>query len=137
MAQLNRLTDIGTPHLMNSNTRKRHTSAAANFEVVVLSFQKDIKVPSSFCRSYLRIVRLTTASGTVVTPTDRVIPCQKDGSGSAEDDEAEQEDPVKILEKQNTFDEFMVWTHESIPAADDPFVKGVEEWLKLAEARLV
>ena len=74
-------------------------------------------------------------SGIVVTPTDRVIPGQKGSNGSAEDDvEAEPEEPVKILEKQNTFDEFMVWGHESIPAADDPYVKGVEEWLKLAEA---
>lgn len=77
---------------------------------------------------------LTTTSGTVLTPTDRVIPCQKDGNGSTEDDVEAEQDPVKILEKQNTFDEFMVWGHESIPAADDPYVKGVEEWLKLAEA---
>ncbi|GAB1202828.1 hypothetical protein APSETT445_001451 [Aspergillus pseudonomiae] len=48
--------------------------------------------------------------------------------------ETEQDEPVKILEKQATFDEYVVWGHELTPAADDSFVKGVEEWLKLAEA---
>jgi ribonuclease H2 subunit C len=28
----------------------------------------------------------------------------------------------------------MVWGHEELPAADDAFVKGAEEWLKMAEA---
>jgi ribonuclease H2 subunit C len=28
----------------------------------------------------------------------------------------------------------VVWAHETIPAADDPYVKGVEEWIKFAEA---
>lgn len=41
---------------------------------------------------------------------------------------------MKILEEQSTFDEIMVWDHEVAPAADDPFVKGVEEWVRLAEA---
>lgn len=48
-------------------------------------------------------------------------------------DATELDEPVKILEKQATFDEFVVWGHEAVPAADDPFVKGVEEWIKFAE----
>lgn len=68
-------------------------------------------------------------------PTDRVMPAQKDAYGSVtEDMDNEPKEPVKVLEEQSTFDEFMVWDHEAVPAADDPFVKGVEEWLKLAEA---
>lgn len=48
--------------------------------------------------------------------------------------DSDSEEPVKVLEKQATFNEFVVWGHEVLPAADDPFVKGVEEWLKFAEA---
>ena len=58
-------------------------------------------------------------------------PADSDG---AEDAEAEPEEPVKIMEIQRTFDEFVVWGHEAIPAADDTFVKGVEEWLQFADA---
>lgn len=49
-------------------------------------------------------------------------------------EEGEQDEPVKVLQKQATFGEYMVWGHEMIPAADDTFVKGVEEWVKFAEA---
>lgn len=49
-----------------------------------------------------------------------------------EDGETEQE-AVKVLEAQGTFDELMVWGHEILPAADDTFVKGVEEWVRFAE----
>lgn len=27
----------------------------------------------------------------------------------------------------------MVWGHDALPAGDDPFVKGVEEWIAFAE----
>ena len=53
---------------------------------------------------------------------------------AADDADAESEEQVKILEEQGGFDEIVVWGHEAIPAADDPFVKGVEEWIRLAEA---
>ncbi|KAL4806426.1 ribonuclease H2 non-catalytic subunit-domain-containing protein [Aspergillus unguis] len=49
-------------------------------------------------------------------------------------EESEQEEPVKVLEKQADFKDYVVWSHETVPAADDPFVKGVEEWVKFAEA---
>lgn len=50
-----------------------------------------------------------------------------------EDGETGQEEPVKVLEAQGTFDEVMVWGHEILPAADDTYVKGVEEWVRFAE----
>jgi ribonuclease H2 subunit C len=71
----------------------------------------------------------------VATPTDRVLPAaQRADSDGAEDAEAEPEEPVKIMEMQGTFDDFVVWGHETLPAADDTFVKGVEEWLQFADA---
>lgn len=68
-------------------------------------------------------------------PTERVLPPKRrDTIYEAENIQPEQEEPTKVLEKQATFDEFVVWGHEEVPAADDAFVKGVEEWLKMAEA---
>lgn len=66
-----------------------------------------------------------------MTPTDRTLP--NPGINDTVDEDAEPEEQVKVLEKQNEFNEFMVWGHEAVPAADDAFVKGVEEWIKLAE----
>jgi len=65
--------------------------------------------------------------------TERVLPSQTNNGGMADDTEMEPEEPVKILEKQGIFDEFVVWAHEEVPAVDDVYVKGVEEWLNLAE----
>jgi ribonuclease H2 subunit C len=48
--------------------------------------------------------------------------------------DGERDEPVKVLEKQATFQEFVVWGHEALPTADDPFIKGVEEWIQFAEA---
>lgn len=70
----------------------------------------------------------------MAVPTEDVLPAQKSNGGEPEDMDAEPEEPVKVLQKQSAFDELIVWGHESMPAANDPFVKGVEEWVKLAEA---
>lgn len=65
--------------------------------------------------------------GVVALPTDRTlqIPPKEDIEIA--------EAPVKILETQGTFDEVIVWEHENLPAADDIYVKGVEEWMRFAE----
>lgn len=47
-----------------------------------------------------------------------------------EQDELEQ---VHVIEGNAVFNEMIVWGHEIVPAADDPFVKGVEEWIAFAE----
>ncbi|OJD27887.1 hypothetical protein ACJ73_00704 [Blastomyces percursus] len=54
-----------------------------------------------------------------------------------DDDDDNDEDYWKsfaIVEKQGSFSDFMVWDHEKVPATDDPFVKGVSEWIRFAEA---
>ncbi|RDW74682.1 ribonuclease H2 subunit C [Aspergillus mulundensis] len=68
--------------------------------------------------------------GVVVTHTDREMPTTI-GSETVSA-EGERDEPIKVLEKQATFGDYMVWGHEMIPAADDSFVKGVEEWVKFA-----
>ncbi|KAH8696096.1 ribonuclease H2 non-catalytic subunit-domain-containing protein [Talaromyces proteolyticus] len=68
--------------------------------------------------------------GVVAVPSDRVLPATKK---DVEGEDTVASEPVKVLETQSTFDEFIVWGHETLPAADDAFVKGVEEWVKFAE----
>lgn len=71
----------------------------------------------------------------MATTTDRTLPANKASDKDAEKEvfEVTPEEPVKILETQGTFDEMVVWGHEFLPAADDSYIKGVEEWVKFAE----
>lgn len=88
-----------------------------------------------YLNRYFKLISgLTSAHsgvGVVALPTERVIPAAN------RDDKLEDgldEEAVKILEAQATFDNFIVWGHENPPAADETFVKAAEEWIKLAEA---
>lgn len=61
------------------------------------------------------------------------------GARSFDDDEDEEEDeekpePVKLLDVAATFDNLVVWGHDVTPAADDVYVKGIEEWIAFAQA---
>ena len=49
---------------------------------------------------------------------------------TAEDEDQE----IGGLEESGTFNEFVVWGHESLADDDDTFVKGVEEWISFSEA---
>lgn len=50
------------------------------------------------------------------------------------DIDADDDVPVGALETKAEFDEMMIWGHESMAdAASDPYVRGVEEWMKVAE----
>ena len=52
-----------------------------------------------------------------------------------DDEEAEEQpEPVKLLNVDATFDHIVVWSHDQLPAADDAFVKGIEEWVSFAKA---
>jgi len=51
-----------------------------------------------------------------------------------EEEEEEPSEPAKILEELSTFDEVIVWGHDQVPTSEDPFVKGIEEWISFAEA---
>ena len=47
------------------------------------------------------------------------------------DEDAEE---VKILQEIGSFDEVVLWGHESMVEGDDAFVKGLGEWIGFAEA---
>ena len=41
---------------------------------------------------------------------------------------------MKLIDSISEFDHLVVWGHDQLPVIDDPFVKGVEEWIALAAA---
>lgn len=50
----------------------------------------------------------------------------------------EDEMPLGALETTAEFDEMVIWGHESMAEASaDPYVRGVEEWMKLSEQVLL
>lgn len=53
-----------------------------------------------------------------------------------EEDEEEPElpDVVKVVEHVASFESMTVWGHDQLPASDDSFAKGIEEWIAFAEA---
>jgi len=77
-------------------------------------------------------------SGSVLRITENVLPNKPaNASRSEEDEEDEDQDmpETKAVEELATFDEVMVWGHESVAeAADDPYAKGIKEWVSFASA---
>lgn len=56
--------------------------------------------------------------------------------GGAMEEEMEEEDQVEVktLDEVAQFEELVVWGHETVPENDHVLVKGVEEWIRFAEA---
>jgi hypothetical protein len=74
----------------------------------------------------------------VTNSSNRTLPQSKPPNrtrGIDEDeDEEEVADDIVVEEESAEFDEIMVWGHESLPdAEDDPYIKGIQEWIQLAE----
>ena len=58
------------------------------------------------------------------------------GDGDAEIPEEDREEPLEVgaLSGKTSFDEIVVWGHEAVAdSSDDPYVRGVEEWISFAE----
>lgn len=95
--------------------------------------------PKSTCR-----VQLIEVSGVAVSLTDQVLPTTSNASqtknlGSSDEDkegfeDETQDEPVKILKEEANFDDITIWGHDSLPAMEDAFIKGIEEWIGFAEA---
>ncbi|KIV99223.1 uncharacterized protein PV09_09087 [Verruconis gallopava] len=84
-----------------------------------------LKVPQHYQGSVLRI-------------TNDLMPRSKSSpvEGDVEDEDADEEtEETKIAEELGVFDEVMVWNHD-MPwsAAEDPYAKGIEEWISFASA---
>jgi hypothetical protein len=56
------------------------------------------------------------------------------GHASVEAGDEEEQFPRGTLESKAEFDELVVWGHEEhADASSDPYVRGIEEWLSLAD----
>lgn len=62
-----------------------------------------------------------------------VIP-REDEDDMMEDAVAPKQIETKIMAQQGSFEEIMVWGHDAVPADDDIYVKGMQEWIGFAEA---
>lgn len=50
-----------------------------------------------------------------------------------DDDSGDADEELKVLQAAGSFDEVMLWGHESVVPEDDAFVKGIGEWIHFAE----
>ena len=66
--------------------------------------------------------------GVVLSATEEVL-LKKGG----EEEEEEEEPDVKVMEEQSVFEEVMIWGHEAVMDESDPYVRGLEEWIGVAE----
>ncbi len=117
-------------------------SGAENYEVDKSSSQRIIMV--IVLPSCIRRIHLIEMSGLAVSKTDQVLPSttkesQFANTGHLEDDEDVPDDearaePVMILKEEARFQDITAWGHDRLTAADDNFVKGIEEWIAFAEA---
>lgn len=73
--------------------------------------------------------------GLILQMTSKFLPAVPLETAESEDDEEpEVAEPVKIVEQVSSFEDILVWGHDVQPNSEDPFVKGLTEWIGLAEA---
>jgi hypothetical protein len=119
---------------MIQTTLKPHIIGAADYVAGASPFQMGIKVRRRISKhSYGYFNLQITIAGIIATPTERTLPSSQTVDKSEDVIEVQPEESVKILETQGTFEDMMVWGHEHLPAADDVYVKGVEDWVRFAE----
>lgn len=60
---------------------------------------------------------------------------QNTGREYSEGDEGEEEqEEINMLNEVGSFEKVVIWNHESMVEGDDAFLKGLSEWIGLAEA---
>ncbi|RSL55546.1 hypothetical protein CEP54_009281 [Fusarium duplospermum] len=71
--------------------------------------------------------------GVVVERRDKEQqPAAEESVVVVDDDETEKE-PVGAMHVTADFDEMVIWGHETVAdAAEDPYIRGMEEWLQVA-----
>ncbi|KAJ4526192.1 hypothetical protein HRR83_001381 [Exophiala dermatitidis] len=92
-----------------------------------------------------RVLQLPAGyQGVVAKPTNQLVQTLKDNSRPTyttvdddiqiQDNDDEPAEPVTVLEGLSSFDEVVVWGHDQVPAPDDAFAKGFNEWIEFAQA---
>jgi len=84
---------------------------------------------------------LTVHAGVMIQKTDKTLPKAPEpqpeeiDQDMSADEDADVPEDVKIMQEIASFDNITVWGHESLPSdTEDVYVKGVDEWVKLAQA---
>lgn len=92
---------------------------------------KDAKIPEGYTGV---ILSKANAGNEVAEETTKQM--ERDGGelGGEEGEEGGGFEEAQALEEVASFDKIVLWGHESLVEGDDPFVKGVEEWIGFAEA---
>jgi ribonuclease H2 subunit C len=83
--------------------------------------------------------------GVVLKKTGRSVVQRIGGSDGAgddvgqtmvdEDDEADDNEEMQVVEQVAEFDHVVVWNHEVAPdPLEDPYTKGIEEWIGFSDA---
>lgn len=87
-------------------------------------YAKSVKIPKGY-------------KGVVVSSTEKTLP-KEPAPPQSQDDEVEAEEEeieVGIMEELAGFDEVMVWGHEVVvDEKEDPYARGIQEWMKFADA---
>ena len=82
-------------------------------------YARQVKVPKGY-------------KGVVMSRTERVLPSPH--LDDEDEDEDEKEIEVKVIEEVGEWDSIMVWGHEAVMDEEDPYVRGVEEWVGFSAA---
>lgn len=93
---------------------------------------REVQVPDGYRGALVQPTasRLELASGVSSQTKVDVVP-----AGDEEDDDTAAENmEVVVLKENGSFDRLVVWGHEGLVEDDDPFVKGVEEWINFSQA---
>lgn len=123
---------------------RRPISEVASYEAEGSSFRPTIKVRLWQSSALAECRLIIDFKGIAFVSSEDTIPSNtrdsqttfstrlEDEHDIPEDDG--QSEPAKILKEETKFNEITVWAHDRLPAADDTFVKGIEEWITFAEA---
>jgi ribonuclease H2 subunit C len=87
---------------------------------------KKVRLPSGY-RGYVleKTTEMLQPEATSADPRE-----SRDEQG----EERELQGDVHIMGMKAQFEEVMVWAHEVVPEDDDPYVRGIQDWITLADA---
>ncbi|KAF1821544.1 ribonuclease H1 small subunit [Dissoconium aciculare CBS 342.82] len=87
---------------------------------------KKVRLPSGY-RGYVleKTTEMLQPEATSADPRE-----SRDEQG----EERELQGDVHIMGVKAQFEEVMVWAHEVVPEDDDPYVRGIQDWINLADA---
>ena len=95
---------------------------------------REVKVPEGYTGTILSKASTGNEAGEKIKKR-----LAREGGELEEEEEEDEEEvgeveEVQALEEMACFDKIVLWGHERMVEGEDPFVKGVEEWIGFAEA---